>query len=151
MSWGERSCRYLSKLTPGQHCPIAIDRCAENCNVECREYKWDRKTVPDSGPPKMSVKDFREAGYLQELNRQFLHPLGVAMEVVVDDDKTESFGLVWDSRDDPEGYYFGLAESDTDRVDRFRANAEKIKTEQDARQATRQKALGFIIEPIPEG
>jgi len=58
----------------------------------------DRKT--------MTVKEFREQGYLQELNRRFLHPLGLALEVVLHDDGTETFGEVWDSRDDPEGFMF---------------------------------------------
>jgi hypothetical protein len=35
---------------------------------------------------RMSVKEFREAGYLQELNRRFLHPLGLALEVVVNEE-----------------------------------------------------------------
>jgi hypothetical protein len=34
---------------------------------------------------KMPVAEFRRLGLLQELNRQFLHPLGLALEVVVDD------------------------------------------------------------------
>ena len=28
----------------------------------------------------MPIKEFRERGYLQELNRRFLHPLGLALE-----------------------------------------------------------------------
>ncbi len=104
---------------------------------------------------KMSVKDFREGGYLQELNRQFLHPLGLALEVVVGDDEhdegnhPESFGLVWDSRDDPEGYWYDLANSDDERVDRHRANAAKIKAEQETMAKTRLVGLGFVVEPIP--
>lgn len=142
MSWGERSCG-------NKPCPIPNECSAETCNVECREYKWDKKTVPDSGPPKMSVKEFREAGYLQELNRQFLHPLGMAMEVHIDDDKNETFGLVWDSRDDPEGYIFDLENSDKERVDRFRVNAASVEVEQASKAETREASLGFLIEPIP--
>jgi hypothetical protein len=56
---------------------------------------------------RMSVKEFRELGLLQEVNRQFLHPLGLALEVYVSDDGEESFGGVWDYRDDPEGMVFG--------------------------------------------
>ena len=33
---------------------------------------------------KLSVMEFRDLGYLQELNRQFLHPLGLSMEVMLD-------------------------------------------------------------------
>ncbi len=35
---------------------------------------------------KINIKEFREFGYLQEVNRRFLHPLGLALEVVIDDD-----------------------------------------------------------------
>jgi hypothetical protein len=34
---------------------------------------------------KMSVKEFREQGYLQEVNRMFLHRLGLAMEMLIVD------------------------------------------------------------------
>lgn len=42
MSWGERSCtkeKYTSEL-----CTMG------NCNVYCKGYIWDGKTIPDSGP-----------------------------------------------------------------------------------------------------
>jgi hypothetical protein len=56
---------------------------------------------------RMTPKEFRELGYLQELNRQFLHPLGLALEMVIDTDTgAEAFGQVWDYRDDPEGITF---------------------------------------------
>ena len=32
---------------------------------------------------KIDVKEFREKGYLQELNRRFLHPLGLALEIII--------------------------------------------------------------------
>jgi len=31
----------------------------------------------------ISLEEFRKLGYLQELNRRFLHPLGLSMEVKV--------------------------------------------------------------------
>ena len=40
-------------------------------------------------PDRMSVKEFRERGFLQELNRLFLHPLGLALEVIIDN-KTDA-------------------------------------------------------------
>jgi hypothetical protein len=59
---------------------------------------------------RMTPKEFRELGYLQELNRQFLHPLGLALEMVIDTDTgAEAFGQVWDYRDDPEGIVFAEA------------------------------------------
>jgi len=32
---------------------------------------------------RIDVAEFRRVGYLAELNRRFLHPLGLALEVVV--------------------------------------------------------------------
>lgn len=55
---------------------------------------------------RMSIKEFRELGFLQEANRLFFHPHGLALEVIVGGDGTESLGGVWDYRDDPEGIVF---------------------------------------------
>lgn len=56
---------------------------------------------------RMDIKEFRELGFLQEANRQFFHPLGLALETVVDEETGEErLGGVWDYRDDPEGIFF---------------------------------------------
>jgi hypothetical protein len=57
----------------------------------------------------IDIKEFREKGFLQEVNRQFFHPLGLALEIIIDDDTGEvvSLGGVWDYRDDPEGMFYG--------------------------------------------
>lgn len=89
---------------------------------------------------KMSTKDFRERGYLQELNRQFLHPLGLALEVKVEKDGSESFGEVWDYRDDPEGMIYGSGMIDGNK-------AQRIRTEQEAKCNSRIKLLGYDIQP----
>jgi hypothetical protein len=92
---------------------------------------------------KMSATEFRRLGYLQELNRRFLHPLGLALEVVVDEDGQESFGEVWDCRDDPEGVWF-----DWEAVgDGFRSNARRITVEAEAKATVRKQTLGFVMQP----
>lgn len=70
---------------------------------------------PDDTVERMDIREFREAGFLQEVNRLFLHPHGLALEVVVEDDGSERLGGVWDYRDDPEGIVFGEA-VDEDKV-----------------------------------
>lgn len=74
---------------------------------------------------KMDIKEFREKGFLQEANRLFFHPLGLALEVQIDypnriTEKEKSqysdpidhpnaiwkLGRIWDYRDDPEGMLF---------------------------------------------
>jgi hypothetical protein len=40
----------------------------------------------------MDVREFREAGFLQEVSRRVLHPVGLALEVAVEEDGTERLG-----------------------------------------------------------
>lgn len=90
---------------------------------------------------KMTAAEFRELGYLQELNRRWLHPLGLALEVVTDEDgQVTGFGQVWDYRDDPEGMVFAqpLDEKAAARIERERMNLAK----------TRWERLGFVTQPI---
>lgn len=94
----------------------------------------------------IDIKEFREQGYLQELNRKFLHPLGLALEVRVDENGKETLGRVWDYRDDPEGMNFG------DGIDVHKALA--IEHLWHAKAVTRLKTLGYVVQPkgtIPIG
>jgi hypothetical protein len=103
---------------------------------------------PGSDVKRMSVKEFREAGYLQELNRRFLHPLGLALEVFVEDDGEMRFGGVWDYRDDPEGMIFG---PDILESDEFRTHLENVVDQMIDRRPERMVALGYWIQPpIPK-
>lgn len=88
---------------------------------------------------RMEVSEFRQAGYLQELNRRFLHPLGLAMEVVIEDDGAVHFGGVWDYRDDPEGIVF---------ADLDLAHAAAIEDEIERRRPEREMRLGYWIQPV---
>ena len=89
---------------------------------------------------RMDIKEFREMGLLAELNRVFLHPLGLALESIVDDDTgTEKLGGVWDYRDDPEGMLYSAEHFPT----------EKIKKAQEfirQKHEQRMKVLGFIYQ-----
>jgi hypothetical protein len=93
---------------------------------------------------RMSVREFRDFGYLHELNRGFLHPLGLALEVITDD-KTgeERLGGVWDYQDDPEGLIFTEGTLDPEKVRR-------VAEERERRRPAREKALGYWQQPIPE-
>lgn len=98
---------------------------------------------------KMNIKEFRERGYLQEVNRRFLHPLGLALEVNINDD-VESIGGVWDYRDDEEGIYYNIKSSDKERKERFIKNKNFIDNEFKIRSEVRKSKIGFKIEPIEE-
>ena len=59
----------------------------------------------------LDARTMREDGYLQEANRGFFHPLGLALELRRDGDQLAIL-RVWDYRDDPEGIRF-----DGDEID----------------------------------
>ena len=66
----------------------------------------------------MSIEEFKERGYLQEANRLFFHPLGLALEVSIDNDSGDiKLSGVQDNRDDPEGMIFG--DYDREKADRI--------------------------------
>lgn len=97
---------------------------------------------PGSDDPivRMDIAEFREKGYLQEVNRLFLHPLGMALEVMIMPDGTEHLGGVWDYRDDPEGMAYG------DEID-LRPHAATVHAEWRAREEERVARLGWMIQP----
>ncbi len=118
-------------------------------NREAERVINDLLAPPSDVIKRMDVKSFRELGYLQELNRQFLHPLGLALEVVIDDDTgNESFGGVWNYREDPEGISYGIGQSDLDRVLRFADKAQYVESERQRIAISRNKLFGFGIEPV---
>lgn len=97
---------------------------------------------------KIEIKEFREKGYLQELNRRFLHPLGLALEILIENDGSEKLGGIWDYRNDLEGIYYDYANSNTERQNKFIKNKEFIDNEFNIRNKNRKNILGFDIEPI---
>jgi len=84
-----------------------------------------------------------ETGLLFEINRKILHPFGLALEIVIDDDtKKITFGPIWDYRDDPEGIIF---EEDSFNVGREKIN--KFMSDfGDERLKTRFELLGYTIQ-----
>lgn len=56
----------------------------------------------------MDLNEFMSLGFLQEANRLFFHPLGLALAFTCDDETGEVINIagIWDCRDDPEGVIF---------------------------------------------
>lgn len=80
-------------------------------------------------------------GYLQEVNRRFFHPLGLALYVKAESmDGPWVLGGVGDYRDDPEGIVF---ESGTELAEKARL-IEQIELD---RKGPRMNALGFWVQP----
>jgi len=92
-------------------CPLAVgekERGSESCSSEV-----DGKI--------MSVEEFHTSGLLQELNRLFLHPRGLAMAVTFDDDRNGPYmalGPIYDYRDEPEGVEFARGDIDPEKAAR---------------------------------
>ena len=91
-------------------------------------------------PKHIPIEDFCDLGFLQEVNRLVLHPLGLALEVTVEADGTEHISGVQDYRDDPEGMAFAEVS---------RAKAMRVAALLDARSEAREAALGYIVQPVP--
>lgn len=89
----------------------------------------------------MDIKEFCELGLLHEVNRQFFHPLGLALVVGEEDDGTQSIIGVWDNRDDPEGICFADETLSA-------AKAQSVKDLEDARREARQASLGYWVQPV---
>lgn len=93
---------------------------------------------------KMDIREFREAGFLQEVNRLFFHPHGLALEVVIQDDEgTEVLGGIWDAREDPEGMIYGENMINPEKVRRVVEECNK-------HVLARKELFGSIIQPAPK-
>ncbi len=97
----------------------------------------------------MTLEEFRDLGYLQELNRRFLHPLGLAIGLMGDFDEDGNFEpsgeiQIQDYRDDPEGMRFSEEEMDLE----FYIKSERIKFERQEKFEQRLEELGYVIQPV---
>lgn len=91
---------------------------------------------------KIDIKEFRELGFLQEVNRLFFHPLGLALEATVDDvTGEETLSGVWDFRDDPEGIIFDESMINEE----FKAKIRSVSALLESKREAREKLLGGSI------
>lgn len=94
------------------------------------ETVQQRKTPP-TDQKLMTVKEFWEFGLLQEANRLFFHPLGLALALAVTAEEAEALEAseetlnstvmritVWDGREDPEGFEFAEGTIDPEKAQR---------------------------------
>lgn len=90
------------------------------------------------------------SGILQEANRLFFHPIGLAL--ALEEGRPEGRGLSFNPRpcrlvvlktDDPDGFIFeSFSPIDLQR-------AKEFENMREARQKARSAALGFIVQPLP--
>jgi len=86
---------------------------------------------------KMTAKELVDTGLLQEVNRLFFHPRGLALGIKVDDDGNYSLDDVWDSREDPEGFWFSDISEDKKKY---------AKELFDSKDVARVKKIGSVIQ-----
>ena len=121
----------------------------ETLTDEKRE-KLRTETLNNGQVKRISAKEFRDEGYLQEVNRMFLHPLGLALEVVTDENEVVDFGGIWDCRDDNEGFRFDIANREEGEQEEMKNKALNVQTEMLDKAKTRVNMFGgAIMEPIP--
>lgn len=101
-----------------------------------------RLIPPKDNVKRMDLSEFRELGYLQEVNRGFFHPHGLALEMAIDNGQFSISG-VWDYREDPEGIIFVDGAIDPQKIDTVKA---ELKKHVDARV----KLFDHIIQPYNE-
>ena len=94
--------------------------------------------------PYIDLNQFIDEGYLQEVNRQFFHPLGLALCVVVEADGSSKIDGILDYRSDPEGIAFA---PDVLSIEK----ATNVALVQQYRKPHRATALGFWVQPVPLG
>lgn len=88
----------------------------------------------------MPIDEFRNIGFLQEVNRQFFHPLGLALSITIDKEQKYRLDGILDYRDDPEGIYFDM--------DLSEEKAKNVAELRDSKEAVRKKLFGSTIQPI---
>lgn len=91
----------------------------------------------------MPLTQFARIGYLQEVNRRFLHPMGLAIALSKDNDTgAVRFLGIQDHSEDPEGMTFkSFSESDVERGQRIDALYKQALL-------ARQKRLGYGVQPL---
>jgi len=91
----------------------------------------------------MDLRAWCEFGHLQEVNRAYFHPRGMALTLVLDDELREPY-LVVQSTDDKEGWIIDPVLPET--VEKAR----RVQAELEEKKPVREHALGYWIQPIDE-
>lgn len=100
----------------------------------------------------VSADDLQSSGLLQEANRRFFHPLGMALAISTYPDGVKSIIGIIDSRDDDEGWVFDLdswPEPVEARAD-FLLLYGVVEAEWQRRALVRSMKFGWMVQPPVE-
>lgn len=89
----------------------------------------------------LDLKEFRDFGFLQEVNRQFFHPLVLALALCYLDNGDVVLSGILDYREDPEGMVFDVDMLDSNKAANVAALLE-------SKRDVRTSKLGNIIQPL---
>lgn len=105
----------------------------------------------DSQGEVLSVEEIRESGLLQEMNRQYLHPRGLALSVIAVKTKKKlkivRFHGIQIFNDEVGGEY-GISRRDKDSIEKMGRKRDNIQKLFDKYKNTRIEKFGSEIEPI---
>ena len=107
--------------------------------------KIDLHDINKEIPKQMSLQEFRDTGLLQEINRKFLHPMGLSMYFDVYDNGTIAFGGIYDAREDPEGLYYADNEPAFNKE-----KEESVSLMFNAKRVSRWNKLGYHVQQTPD-
>jgi hypothetical protein len=96
-------------------------------------------------PRNEAFERLRATGLLFEINRRVLHPLGLALAVEIDDETKRVTDVALLESDDEEGLIY----SNADLLENV-AKLYPLLPAYNNRMGRRQRALGYIIQPLPE-
>lgn len=116
----------------------AVARIADHQTAPQRPDRTPAKQVPW-----MDLSEFVASGYLQEVNRRLLHPMGIALAVDHQADGRVTLAGVWDVRDDPGGIVY-------DEVDAAKATAFHAEQLRRFSEGDRMELHGWWIQPRPD-
>lgn len=122
---------------------------AGECDPDRSLYELTKGIRPTGSIKRIDLTEARALGVIQEVNRQFFHPLGLALECIVQDDgRVSALGGIWDYRDDPEGMAFVDADLATDDA---RSKAAAIAQLRESKVAARRALFGSDsdVQEIP--
>lgn len=104
--------------------------------------------IDESGLKYITVDELWELGFIQEANRQFWHPHGLAVSVIRNAVNAPGgkFGPVWDCRGDAEGIYF---DGQIIQSERWMANAMQVRAEANLHYGARRQLFGLGDNPDP--
>ena len=93
----------------------------------------------------IDLQEFVNLGLLHEVNRRFFHPIGLAMEINIDENGEYVISGFLDARSDPEGFVIGAIESPkVTRPEAANTYENMVKA------GSRQVRFGWVVQPTQD-